>query len=246
MNYTDHIEQAISAANKGLCPHCNEPVGSEKGLSPAGTWPGDSKVQGGPPYQQWRQMTINELLLENRIIFVDMPLSPSLYMQYGGTFASDVIKKLLRLQYLKKDQDIHLYINCPGGSVGEVLAIYDTLQYLSCEVATYCVGMALSGAALLLAAGTKGKRYSLPHSKIMIHQPYGGIGGQAEDVQIQAEQILRDKRTLNDLLAKHTSQSLDKIQKETERDRYMTPQQAKEYGIIDVILDEHESGKSTD
>lgn len=246
MNHTDRIQQTIFEANKDICPHCNEPTGSKKGLSPAGLWPGDSAVQGGPQYQQWRQMTINELLLENRIIFVDMPLSPDLYMQYGGTFASDVIKKLLRLQYLKKDQDIHLYINCPGGSVGEVLAIYDTVQYLSCEVATYCVGMALSGAALLLAAGTKGKRYSLPHSKIMIHQPYGAVGGQAEDVQIQAEQILRDKRTLNDLLAKHTGQPADKIQEQTERDKYMTAQEAKEYGLIDVILDEHQSGKTTD
>jgi len=197
----------------------------------------------GPMPQQWRQMTINELLLENRIIFIDMPLSPSIYMQYGGTFGSDVIKKLLRLQYLKKDQDIHVYINCPGGSVGEILAIYDTLQYSSCDIATYCVGIAMSGAALLLAAGTKGKRYALPHSKIMIHQPWGGITGQAEDVSIQAEQILKDRQILNELLAEHTGQPVEKIEQETERDRYLTVAEAKEYGIIDEILQPEEAAK---
>lgn len=197
----------------------------------------DPMAQGPGGYQQWRQMTINEMLMENRIIFMDMPLSSSLYMQYGGTFGSDIIKKLLRLQYQKKDQDVNLYINCPGGSVGEILAIYDTMQFIGCDIATYCVGVAMSGAALLLAAGTKGKRYALPHSKIMLHQPYGGITGQAEDITIQAEQILKDKRQLNELLAKHTGQDVDKIEAETERDRYMTAQEAKEYGIIDELLE---------
>ncbi len=196
----------------------------------------DTHVQ-GPNYQQWRQMTINDLLMENRIIFIDMPLSSSLYMQYGGTFGSDIIKKFLRLQYLKKDQDIHVYINCPGGSIGEILAIYDTMQYLSCDIATYCVGVAYSGAALLLAAGTKGKRYALPHSKIMIHQPWGGVTGQAEDISIQAEQILKDKQTMIELLSKHTGQDYKRIEQEIERDRYMTPQMAKEYGLIDEILE---------
>lgn len=187
-------------------------------------------------YQQWRQMTINDLLMENRIIFIDMPLSSNLYMQYGGTFGTDIIKKLLRLQYLKKDQDIHVYINCPGGSIGEILAIYDTMQYLSCDIATYCVGIAYSGAALLLAAGTKGKRYALPHSKIMLHQPWGGITGQAEDVHIQAQQILKDRQIMLELLSKHTGQDIKKLEEETERDRYMTAEEAKEYGIIDEIL----------
>ncbi len=196
----------------------------------------DTHVQ-GPNYQQWRQMTINDLLMENRIIFIDMPLSSSLYMQYGGTFGSDIIKKFLRLQYLKKDQDIHVYINCPGGSIGEILAVYDTMQYLSCDIATYCVGIAYSGAALLLAAGTKGKRYALPHSKIMIHQPWGGITGQAEDINIQAEQILKDKNTMIELLSKHTGQDIKKVEQEIERDRYMTPQMAKDYGLIDEILE---------
>jgi len=202
----------------------------------------DSRVQ-GTDYHQWRQMTINELLMENRIIFIDMPLSSQFYMQYGGTFGTEIVKKLLRLQYLKKDQDIHIYINCPGGSVGEVLAIYDTIQYLTCDVATYCVGVAYSGAALLLAAGTKGKRYCLPHSKIMIHQPWGGVTGQAEDISIQAEQIVQDRRVMNELIAKHTGQPIEKIEQETERDRYMTAEEAKSYGIIDELLQPENAGQ---
>ncbi len=195
----------------------------------------DSHAQGGG-YQEWRQMTINDLLMENRIVFLDMPLSSQIYMQYGGTFATDIIKKLLRLQYLKKDQDIHLYINCPGGSVGEILAIYDTMRFMTCDICTYCVGIAYSGAALLLAAGTKGKRYALPHSKVMIHQPWGGVTGQAEDISIQAEQVIQDRRVLNELLAYHTGQPLEKVEQETDRDRYMSAQEAKDYGLVDDIL----------
>lgn len=182
-------------------------------------------------------MTINDLLMENRIVFIDMPLSSQMYMQYGGTFATDIIKKLLRLQYLKKDQDIHLYINCPGGSVGEILAIYDTMRYMTCDINTYCVGVAYSGAALLLAAGTKGKRYCLPHSKIMIHQPWGGVTGQAEDISIQAEQIVNERRVLNELLSYHSGQPVEKIELETERDRYLTAPMAKDYGLIDEVLE---------
>jgi ATP-dependent Clp protease protease subunit len=196
----------------------------------------DAHAQGGG-YQQWRQMTINDLLMENRIVFIDMPLSSQMYMQYGGTFATDIIKKLLRLQYLKKDQDIHLYINCPGGAVGEILAIYDTMRYMTCDINTYCVGVAYSGAALLLAAGTKGKRFSLPHSKIMIHQPWGGVTGQAEDISIQAEQIVQERRVLNELLSYHSGQPVEKIELETERDRYLTAPMAKEYGLIDEVLE---------
>jgi ATP-dependent Clp protease protease subunit len=196
----------------------------------------DAHAQGAG-YQQWRQMTINDLLMENRIVFIDMPLSSQMYMQYGGTFATDIIKKLLRLQYLKKDQDIHLYINCPGGAVGEILAIYDTMRYMTCDINTYCVGVAYSGAALLLAAGTKGKRFCLPHSKIMIHQPWGGVTGQAEDISIQAEQIVQERRVLNELLAFHSGQPVEKIELETERDRYLTAPMAKDYGLIDEVLE---------
>ena len=194
-----------------------------------------------PSYQRTREMGINEMLLENRIIFLDMPLDPQLVTQ-AGTVCSWIIKSMLYLQSIKKDQDIHLYINCPGGSVDDTLAIYDTMQFLSCDVATYCVGSAASGGAIVLAAGTKGKRYALPHAKIMIHQPWGAIGGQAADIQIQAEEILKDKERLNQIIVKHTGQSLQRITEDTERDRYMTAQEAKEYGLVDEVLT-HEPAK---
>jgi ATP-dependent Clp protease protease subunit len=186
-------------------------------------------------YQRTREMGINEMLLENRIIFLDMPLDPQLVTK-AGTVCSWVIKSMLYLQSIKKDQDIHLYINCPGGSIDDTLAIYDTMQFLSCDVATYCVGSAASGGAVVLAAGAKGKRYALPHAKIMIHQPWGAIGGQASDIQIQAEEVLKDKERLNQLLAKHTGQPAERIAADTERDRYMTADQAKEYGLVDEVL----------
>ena len=198
-------------------------------------------IQMHPSYQRTREMGINEMLLENRIIFLDMPLDPQLVTQ-AGTVCSWVIKSMLYLQSIKNDQDIHLYINCPGGSVDDTLAIYDTMQFLSCDVATYCVGCAASGGAVVLAAGAKGKRYALPHAKIMIHQPWGAIGGQAADIQIQAEEILKDKERLNQLLAKHTGQSAKRISEDTERDRYMTAQEAKEYGLVDEFLT-HEPAK---
>jgi ATP-dependent Clp protease protease subunit len=131
---------------------------------------------------------------------------------------------------------VNLYINSPGGSVDDTLAVYDTMQFLTCDVATYCVGQAASGAALILAAGATGKRYCLPHSKIMIHQPWGGVTGQATDIQIQAEEILKAKRLLNELLAHHTKRDVKLIEQETERDRYLSPEEAKEYGIVDEIV----------
>lgn len=183
-----------------------------------------------PQYQRTREMTLRELLLENRIIFLAGYISEE--------SARDVIMALLYLQSIKKDQDINLYINSRGGYIEETLAIYDTMQFLSCDIATYCIGQAASGAALVLAAGTKGKRYALPNSKIMLHQPYGGISGQAEDVRIQAEEILKAKRRLNEILARHTGQPVERIEQETERDRYMDPPEAKAYGIVDEILEE--------
>ena len=192
-------------------------------------------------YQRTREMGINEMLMEHRIIFLDMPLDPQLVTK-AGTVCSWVIKSMLYLQSIKKDQDIHMYINCPGGSVDDTLAIYDTMQYLSCDVATYCVGSAASGGAIVLAAGTKGKRYALPHAKIMIHQPWGAIGGQASDIQIQAEEILKDKERLNQILAESTGQPIERIAADTERDRYMTAQEAKEYGLVDEVLT-HEPAK---
>jgi ATP-dependent Clp protease protease subunit len=146
--------------------------------------------------------------------------------------------RLLYLQSIKRDQPINLYINSPGGLVDQTLAIYDTMQFLGCEVATYCIGQASSGAAIILAAGTKGQRYALPNSKIMLHQPYGGITGQAEDIRIQAEEVLKDKKLLNDILAKHSGKPPEVIAQEIERDRYMTAREALEYGLVDEILSE--------
>ena len=190
----------------------------------------------------WRQMGLNELLLDHRIIFLDLPLDPRITIN-SSTVCSHVIKSMLYLQSIKRDQDIHLYINCPGGDVDDTLAIYDTMRFLNCEIATYCVGGAASGAALILAAGTKGKRYALPHAKIMIHQPWGYIGGQATDMRIQAEEILRVKNTMTAILAKHTGKTTEQIARDTERDRYMSSQEAMEYGLIDEILEENKIEK---
>ena len=206
-------------------------------------WPDHERprLQAGQP-QAWRQMGLNELLLDNRIIFLDLPLDPHITIN-SSTVCSHVIKSMLYLQSIKRDQDIHLYINCPGGDIDDTLAIYDTMRFLNCEVATYCVGGAASGAALILAAGTKGKRYALPHAKIMIHQPWGYVGGQATDMRIQADEILRVKQTLIEILAQHTGKATDQIAKDIERDRYMSAAEAKEYGLIDEILEESKMEK---
>ncbi len=181
-----------------------------------------------PPYQRYREMSIEDMLLENRIIFLAGPITERT--------ASIAIMRLLYLQSIKKDQAINLYINSPGGLVDQTLALYDTMQFLGCEVATYCIGQAASGAAIVLAAGAKGQRYALPNAKVMLHQPYSGITGQAEDIRIQAEEILKDKKLLNDILAKHTGQDPEKIAREIERDRYMSAKEALEYGLVDEIL----------
>ena len=182
-----------------------------------------------PQYQRTREMTLRELLLENRIIFLAGYITEE--------SARDVIMAMLYLQSIKKEQAINLYVNSRGGYIEETLAIYDTMQFLACDVATYCVGQAASGAAVILAAGAKGKRFTLPNAKIMLHQPYGGITGQAEDIRIQAEEILKSKHTLNKILAHHTGQAVEKIEQETERDRFMDPTEAKDYGIVDEILE---------
>lgn len=202
------------------------------------TWPDYQRprVQRGPQQAQWRQMGLNELLLENRIIFLDLPLDPRIMID-SNTVCSHVIKSMLYLQSVKRDQEIHLYVNCPGGGIDDTLAIYDTMRFLQCDVATYCVGAASSGGAIILAAGTKGKRYALPHAKIMIHQPWGMVGGQAADMRIQADEILKVKQSLLDILARHTGRSIDQLEKDTERDRFMDALEAKEYGLIDEILE---------
>ncbi|MBI1336595.1 MAG: ATP-dependent Clp protease proteolytic subunit [Phycisphaera sp.] len=180
-------------------------------------------------------MTIDELLLENRVIF--------LVGEINHASATGVIMRLLHLQNQKTGVDINLYINSPGGSVDDTLAIYDTIQFLNCEVATYCIGRAMSGGAITLAAGAKGKRFILPHAKVMIHQPYGGVYGQTSDVQIQAEEILKSKRLINELLAKHTGKSVDQIEADSERDRYFSAQEAKEYGLVDEVIEKRPEQK---
>ena len=185
-----------------------------------------------------REMTLEERLAEERILFLWGAINPNT--------AGGLIMRLLELQAKHPDQDINLYINSPGGSVDDTLAIYDTMQFMSCNVCTYCVGQAASGAAMVLAAGTKGKRFALPHSKIMVHQPWGGVTGQASDIKIQAEEILRAKRLLNELLAEHTGRTVEQIEQDTERDRYMTPAEALEYGIVDEILLNADSKKGKD
>ncbi len=181
-----------------------------------------------PPYQRTREMSLTDMLLENRIIFLAGPIVERT--------ASVVIQQLLYLQSIRRDQDVNLYINSPGGLVDQTLAIYDTMQFMGSEVATYCIGQAASGAAIILMAGTKGKRYILPNAKVMMHQPYGGISGQAEDIRIQADEVLRDKERLNNIIAACTGKDVDKIREETERDRYLTAEEAVEYGIVDEVL----------
>ncbi len=188
-----------------------------------------SMPPGPAGYQRYREMTIDEMLLENRVIF--------LVGEINYSSATGIIMRLLHLQNIKKDQDINLYINSPGGGVDDTLAIYDTIRYLSCDVATTCIGRAMSGGAIVLAAGTKGKRFILPHAKVMIHQPYGGIYGQTTDVQIQAEEIIKAKRQLNEILASHTGKSVEQIQRDSERDRFFSATEAVDYGLVDKVLE---------
>ena len=179
-------------------------------------------------YQRQRQMTLGDLLLENRIVFLQGEI-------YTGN-ANEVVMKLLYLQSENRRKDIHFYLNSPGGDVVATLAIYDTMQILSCPVATYCVGQAASGAAVLLAGGTKGKRYALPHARVMLHQPYGGVSGQVSDIEIQANEILRNRHMLNEILSHHTGKAIDLIAKDTDRDFFLSAKEAKEYGLVDDIL----------
>jgi len=181
-------------------------------------------------YNLQRQITLDDMLLDNRIIFLVGVIS---YER-----STEVIMKLLYLDNKKRNNEINLYINSPGGSVDDTMAIYDTMRFVSSPISTYCIGRAQSGAAVILAAGTKGKRHALPHAKVMLHQPWGGVTGQAADIKIQAEEILKAKQMINELLSKHTGQPVEKIAEETERDRYMTAQQALEYGLIDEVLKE--------
>jgi ATP-dependent Clp protease protease subunit len=175
-----------------------------------------------------RAYDIYSRLLKERIVFIGTAIDDDI--------ANLVIAQMLFLESEDPDKDVHIYINSPGGIVTSGLAIYDTMQYIRPKVSTLCMGQAASIAALLLAAGEKGKRYALPHSRILIHQPMGGFQGQASDVDIQAREILRLREELNRIMVKHTSQSVERIQADTDRDFYMTGHQAKEYGIVDEVV----------
>jgi ATP-dependent Clp protease protease subunit len=176
-----------------------------------------------------RHYDIFSRLLKDRIIFVGTPID--------DTVSNLVIAQMLFLQNENKSQDINLYINSPGGSITAGLAIYDTMQFVRCDVATYCIGQAFSMAAILLAAGTKGKRFGLPHTRIMLHQPWGGMRGTATDIGIQAEEILRLKKSLNNILHRHTGQPLERVEADVDRDFYMSSDEACKYGLIDEVVE---------
>lgn len=175
-----------------------------------------------------RAYDIYSRLLKDRVLFIGTPIDDNV--------ANLVVAQLLFLQMEEPEKDIHLYINSPGGSITSGLAIYDTMQFLKCDVATYCIGQAASMGAVLLAAGAKNKRYVLPNSRVMIHQPWGGVQGVAADISIQAKEILGMKAKLNEILSKHTGQTVEKIEKDTDRDYFMSAVESKNYGIVDEVV----------
>jgi len=191
--------------------------------------PIDAASYSATSYQMQRSMTLGERLLDDRIIFLQGEI-------HTGN-ANELGMKLLYLQSQNRRKDIHFYINSPGGDVVATLAVYDIMQIIQCPVATYCVGQAASGGAVLLAGGAPGKRYALPHSRMMIHQPYGGVNGQVSDIDIQANEIIRTRQTLNEILAEHTKQSVEKIAKDTDRDFFLGAEDAVKYGLVDKVLE---------
>ena len=179
-----------------------------------------------------RSYDIYSRLLKDRIIFLGT--------QIDDATANTIIAQLLFLEATDPDKDVYIYINSPGGSVSSTIAIYDTIQYIKSDVSTICIGMAASGAALILASGAKGKRFALPNSRIMVHQPLGGAQGQVTDIEIQTRELKRIKDTINKILTHHTGQKFEKVAKDTERDFYMTSQESKEYGLIDEVIKSRE------
>ena len=175
-----------------------------------------------------RAYDIYSRLLKDRIVFIGTPID--------DVIANLIIAQILFLNMEEPGKDINIYINSPGGSVTAGLAIYDTMRFVKCDVATYCLGQAASMGSLLLAAGTKGKRYSLPNARVMIHQPWGGTQGTASDIHIQAKEILKLKEQLNQILVHHTGQTLERIEKDTDRDYFMSAEEAKNYGIVDAVI----------
>mgnify|MGYP001267912972 FL=1 len=178
--------------------------------------------------RQERAWDIYSRLLRDRIVFIGTPIDDFV--------ANSIIAQLLFLQMEDPKKDVHIYINSPGGSVSDGMAIYDTLNFMQCDIVTYCLGMAASMSTVLLAAGTKGKRFALPNSRIMIHQPSGGAGGQTSDISIAAKEILRWRKTINDILAKHSDKTAEEVEKDSDRDYYMTADEAKEYGLVDEVI----------
>src|SRR3984893_13519702 len=188
--------------------------------------------QGGG-YNRYREMTLEEMLLENRVLF--------LVGEINHVSASRIMMQMLYLQSVKRDQDINFYINSPGGVFDDTLAMYDIMKFLTCDIATYCIGRAESGGAIVFMAGKKTKRYILPNAKVMIHQPFGGVYGQAADIEIQAEEILKTKNILINVMSKCTGQAPDRIREDSERDRFFDAKQAVEYGICDEVIGEDSS-----
>ncbi|MDR0353170.1 MAG: ATP-dependent Clp protease proteolytic subunit [Opitutaceae bacterium] len=183
-----------------------------------------------------RQWDIYSRLLKDRIVFIGTPID--------DVVANNVIAQLLFLQMEDPKKDIHLYINSPGGVVTGGMAIYDTINFLQCDVVTYCIGMAASMATVILGAGTKGKRFALPNSRVMIHQPSGGAGGQASDIAIAAKEILRWRKVLDEVIARHTGKEIAQIERDSDRDYYMTAQEAKAYGIVDHVVESTRQAQS--
>ncbi len=179
-----------------------------------------------------RSYDIYSRLLKDRIIFLGTEIDDAT--------ANTIIAQLLFLEATDPDKDIYIYINSPGGSVSSTIAIYDTIQYIRSDISTICIGMAASGAALILASGTKGKRFVLPNSRIMLHQPLGGARGQVTDIEIQTRELKRIKDTINKILTYHTGQKFEKVEKDTDRDFYMTAQESKEYGLVDEVIKSRE------
>ncbi|HVU23827.1 MAG TPA: ATP-dependent Clp protease proteolytic subunit [Opitutus sp.] len=183
-----------------------------------------------------RQWDVFSRLLKDRIIFIGTPIDDGV--------ANAVIAQMLYLQMEDAKKDIHLYINSPGGVVTGGMAVYDTMNFLQCDIVTYCVGMAASMSTVLLAAGTKGKRFALPNSRVMIHQPSGGAGGQAADIAIAAREILRWRKTLNDVIARHTGKTPEQVEKDSDRDYYLSAHEAKDYGIVDHVVESTRDAQS--
>ncbi|MBU4194903.1 MAG: ATP-dependent Clp protease proteolytic subunit [Actinobacteria bacterium] len=182
-----------------------------------------------------RQFDIYSRLLKERIVFLGLEIDDYL--------ANLVMAQMLHLESENPDKDISIYINSPGGAVTSTLAIYDTMQYVRCEISTFCIGQAASGAAVLLAAGAPGKRYATPNSRILIHQPVGGTSGQAVDIDIHAKEIIRNRELLDKILARHTGNPVEKIHEDSDRDFIMVPDRAKEYGIIDEVIEERKASE---